>query len=102
MKIIEGGEMNLFMIRSSDERAVINHVKVNGYHNAAIFRRFTPTEETKAYGLTEEKYYITFIATYGHEWDGKYNTQHQFTIEVSKEEGNELYKEITRTKTFKQ
>ena len=81
-------------------RAVINHVKKNGYDNALIFTAYSAGDEFEQVGLKGEHYFITLMATYGRNWDGSYNTKHQETYEVSKEEGNEIFKRVKVSKRF--
>lgn len=83
-----------------EPRAVINHVRYNGYDNAVLFVKYSAGPEFAEVGLEGDHYFITVIATYGRNWDGSYNTKHQATFEVGKEEGNELFKQIKNTKTF--
>lgn len=82
----------------NNPKAVLNHIRYNNYDSAVIFLSYEAGDEFDQVDLKGEHYFITIISTYGHDWDGNYNTKYQETYEVSKEEGNKLYLEIKRTK----
>lgn len=82
-------------------KAVINHIKHNGYDSAAVFTAYEAGNEFKEVGLQGNHYFITFVSTYGNEFDeNSYNTKHKTVYEVGKVEGNDLYKQIKTTMFF--
>lgn len=81
-------------------KAVINHIKHNGFDCALIFTSYVAGDEFAEVNLKGTHYFVTVIATYGRNFDGNYNTKHQETYEVSKEEGNEIYKRVKMAKVF--
>lgn len=93
-------EIAYFMVRSAEEKAVINHVKAYGIHSAIIFSVYTPGETAKEFGITEPHYFVTRISTYGKAYCGIRNTKNKASFEVSKEFGRRIYKEVLATKTF--
>ncbi|MBQ2173820.1 MAG: hypothetical protein II453_01720 [Alphaproteobacteria bacterium] len=93
-------EIEYFMVRKAECKAVISHVKAYGIHSAIIFTIFTPDEAAKEFGITEKHYFITRISTYGQAYDGIGNTKNKASFEVTKEEGNQIYKEVKARQTF--
>ena len=63
--------------------------------------KYTAGEEFEPYELSGEYYFITSVATYGRKFtDHSFNTKNQTTYVVTKEEGNEIYKIVSKTKRF--
>ena len=95
-------EIEYYMVRKAECKAVISHVKANEIHSAIVFSTFTPDETAKEFGITETHYFITRISTYGrdyNEWSG--NTKNKCSFEVTKDEGNRIYQEVKLSKAFK-
>lgn len=83
------------------KRTVINHVNYNGYDYALLFVSYNAGDEFEEYGLKGEHYFVTLVATYGNNFDRySLNTKHQEVYEVSKDEGNEIYKRVKATRKF--
>lgn len=93
-------EITYFMVRSAEEKAIINHVKAYGIHSAIIFSVYTPDKAAKEFGITEPHYFVTRISTYGKDYCGIRNTKNKASFEVSKEFGRKIYKEVFATKRF--
>lgn len=94
------GEIKLLMYRHSTTMKTIKHVTVNGKHVHEVrFEKFIAGEEFRPYNEEGEHCFITFATKHPKNFYAL-GGEDKVIIEVTKEEGNEIYKQILKTKTF--
>lgn len=83
-------EIIMLIVNKSKTRVALKDVVCNGVNCSVVFRTFSTEDTFTKYGLLPyERYFITIT-----------NEENQTTLEVTKEEGNEIYKKLKVEKEF--
>ena len=89
MKLVSK-EIITLIVNKSKTRTVLKDVRCNSVNCSVAFRTFSTEDTFTKYGLLPyERYFITVT-----------NEENQTTLEVTKEEGNEIYKNMKVKKEF--
>lgn len=83
-------EIITLIVNKSKTRTVLKDVVCNGVKCFVAFRTFSTEDDFTKYGfLPCERYFITIN-----------NEENHTTLEVTKEEGNEIYRKMKKEKEF--
>lgn len=89
MKLVSK-EIIMLIVNKSKTRVVLKDIMCNGVKCSVAFRTFSTKDTFTKYGLLpSERYFITIT-----------NEENQTTLEVTKEEGNAIYKKMKVEKEF--